>query len=523
MARALLPYLILVLAVAAGYAPSLANDLVWDDRIYILEHPPVREARLGEILTRPIGSYYRPLVFATFAIEAVASDAAPALFHLTNLTLHAAVACLLFAAASALGASRAAACAAALLFALHPVQSEAVLYVSGRTDVLASAFGLGALLLHARARGWRGPAVGAGARWGAAICFALALGCKESAASLPLALVAGDRIFAGSDGRPLRRDLLGLAPYLGVLAGYALWRWSLQGEGLAIEPLEELGPRLRGALAALTSYAGLLLLPLDLHLERFVSDSPAWRWLGGLALATLGLLAAWRARPAVRFWLAWAAVAYLPTSNLLPVYPGLPAGTVFAPEHFLYLPSTGLAAAAVLAAEPRLPRRVAAIGLAVVLAAFLGLLHQRASDWRDEETLYAHTLARSPASARIRLNLGNLYLARGETERAAAQFQAGLARHPDDVDLLTNAGLAWLALGRFAAAEVVLHRAVALSAGDAQAWANLGALYGTSGRLEEARRAYGAALARDPANADALEGMRILDELAGAAETGPRD
>jgi hypothetical protein len=198
MARALLPYTILLLAVAAAYAPSLANDLVWDDRIYILDNPPVREARLGEILSRPIGSYYRPVVFATFAIEAVASDANPALFHLTNLVLHAAVAGLLFAAAVALGASAPPACAAALLFALHPVQSEAVLYVSGRTDVLAAAFGLGALLLHARARGWCGPAAGAGAQWGAAICFALALGCKESAASLPLALAVGDRIFAGS-------------------------------------------------------------------------------------------------------------------------------------------------------------------------------------------------------------------------------------------------------------------------------------------------------------------------------------
>jgi tetratricopeptide (TPR) repeat protein len=142
-------------------------------------------------------------------------------------------------------------------------------------------------------------------------------------------------------------------------------------------------------------------------------------------------------------------------------------------------------------------------------------LHPRsgAQDWRDEEALYAHTLAYSPDSARVRLNLGNLYLGRGETGHAAAQFAAGLTAHPDDPDLLTNAGLAWLSLGRFAAAEHALQRVVEIEPDDAQAWANLGAVYGTTGRFDAARRAYENALRRDPSNADAQAGIRILEGI----------
>jgi tetratricopeptide (TPR) repeat protein len=505
--------LALPLLVALGYAPALRNDLVWDDRIHVLENPAVRESRWIEIATRPVGSYYRPVVFASFALEALAADAAAPVLHATNLALHSLAACLLFAAASALGATPGAALAASSLFALHPVNSEAVLYASGRTDVLAAAFALAALLLHARAAGWCGLRRLRGARIGAALGFALALGCKESALTLPLAFAVGDRLLAADRRRGLA-ELRRLWPHALVLAAYAGWRASLPGAGLALDAPADAVPALAAASAALADYARLLLVPAGLHLERFAASEPPWRPVAGLLVLGLGLLAAWRARPPIRFWLAWAALAYLPTSNLVPVYPGLPPGLVFAPEHFLYLPSTGLLAALALAAAPRLARRTLALGLIPVLLAYAAILRDRARDWRDEERLYTHTLEYSPASARVRLNLGNLLLSRGETERAAAEFAAGLAHHPDDPDLLTNAGLAWLALGRLPEAERALARAASVDPMDAQAWANLGALYGATGRLDEARRSYERALERDPRNADARRGLRILDGLA---------
>jgi tetratricopeptide (TPR) repeat protein len=509
-ARALL-FLLVPVAVAVGYGPAARNDLVWDDRIHILENPAVREARWLEIATRPIGSYYRPVVFASFALEAAAVGAAPPVLHTTNLVLHAFAAGLLLAAALALGAGHRAALAGSLLFALHPVQSEAVLYVSGRTDVLAGVFALGALLLHGQAAGWRDASPPRGARFGAALCFALALGCKESAAVVPLAFAYGDRLFSGSRRRSLRAVLLGVWPYLLVLALYLGWRASLPGEGLVLAGLDDAPARVTAALAALADYAGLLILPVGLHLERFVSAEPAWRALVGLLLLLAALACAWRAAPMLRFWMAWAALAYLPTSNLVPVYPGLPAGVVFAPEHFLYLPSMGLLMAFALAAAKRLGPRPAVGALAAILAVYAVLLHDRARDWRDEETLYRHTLSFAPESARVRLNLGNLLLARGETQPAAVEFEAGLVHHPEDPDLLTNAGIAWMSLGRYGQALRALRRVVSLEPGDAQAWANLAAVYGSTRRWAEAREAYVKALTLDSANPDARAGLRMLE------------
>jgi tetratricopeptide (TPR) repeat protein len=419
------------------------------------------------------------------------------------------------------GAAHGAALAGALLFALHPVGSEVVLYVSGRTDLLATAFALGALLLHARAVRWRDAPTLRGARVAAAIAFALSLGCKESVVALPLALAAGDWMLGPERSRSAARVVRGAVPYALVLAAYAGWRARLGGEGLALAVPEDAPAQLAASLAAVASYARLLVLPIGLHLERFVAAEPAWRPAAGLLVLAFALAAAWRGRPAIRFWMIWAACAYLPTSNLLPVYPGLPPGTVFAPEHFLYLPSTGLCVAFALAAAPRLRPRLAAAALAALLLAFGAILHARARDWRDEETLYSQTLAWNPASARVRLNLGNLHLARGDAARAAAEFAAGLAHHPDDPDLLTNAGIAWMSLGQAASAERALRRAVELDSDDAQAWANLGALLGTTRRFDEARRAYSAALARDPDNRDARAGMRALETLAPPVGSSP--
>jgi tetratricopeptide (TPR) repeat protein len=511
-ARALLSLLVFV-AVAAAYGPAVGNDLVWDDRIHILENPAVRQARWREIATRPVGSYYRPVVFASFALEARAVGAAPPLLHATNLVLHALAACLLLSAALALGAGQGPALAGALLFALHPVQSEAVLYVSGRTDVLGGVFALTVLLLHGRAAGWRDAPPLRGARSGALLCFALALGCKESLAVVPLALALGDRLFAPEGRRSPTAVLKGVSPYLLVLGAYAAWRAVLPGDGLELAGLDDAPARLAAALAALASYARLLVLPVGLHLERFVGVEPPWRVLAGVLVLLAGLAASWRARPALRFWLAWAALAYLPTSNLVPVYPGLPAGVVFAPEHFLYLPSMGLLMALALAAAPRVGRRAAAAVLFGVLLVSGAVLHDRARDWRDEETLFRHTLAFAPESGRVRLNLGNLLMERGETRQAAAEFEAGLRYHPDDPDLLTNAGIAWMSLGRLGPALTALGRVVALEPEDAQAWANLAAVYGSLGRWGEAREAYERALARDPGNADARGGLEILGEL----------
>jgi tetratricopeptide (TPR) repeat protein len=523
----LIPFALILLLTAAAYAGALRGALVWDDRIHVAGNARVTEARWGELLGRPVGDYYRPAVFASFALDQALHGGRAAGFHATNIALHVIAAWLLLAALRALGAaggSGAGAAWAALIFAIHPAQTEAVTYVSGRTDILAAVFSFATLLLYARARAWTGGAPRPAAALGALACFALALGAKESAILLPLALLAGDRLFGkfgaassievGSRARGAR-DLRALLPYLILAAAYAAWRAHLGAGLVTLGAPEEIPARIAAALSAIAAYARIALFPVNLHLERFVPASAPGA-AAGAALLFAGAAAFRRGSPAARFWLLWAAVAYAPVSNLVPVYPGLPAGTVFAPEHFLYLPLAGLLAAASLSKPARrAPGRRGPIGfaLAATLLCFVLLVSDRNRDWRDEETIYRHTLRHSPGSARVRLNLGNLLLARNDVIGASEQFTEGLRRAPDDADLWINLGLARLRMGRPDDAARAMTHAAGLLPGDAQVWANLGAIHGTAGRLPEARRAYARALAIDPRNADARKGMAILDSL----------
>src|SRR5262249_43374502 len=113
----------------ALWANALANDFVWDDRLL---------ATVPVTLTGRVGSYYRPVVLPSFALDRAVFGGAPWGFHLTNLLLHVAAAWLVLRLAEAVGLGAGAAFAAAALFLAHPVQTEAVTYVSGRTDVLAA-------------------------------------------------------------------------------------------------------------------------------------------------------------------------------------------------------------------------------------------------------------------------------------------------------------------------------------------------------------------------------------------------
>ena len=161
------------------YGNTLGNDFVWDDRL----GPAMVPQALPTLVGRS-GAYYRPIVMLSLAAERALWGDAPAAFHATNVLCHLAVAWLLGGLVEALGAGPGVAFASAVLFAALPVQTEAVTYISGRTDVLCTLFLLAALLAWRRARH-------ATDRFAVATAAGVlgALLCKEAAVLLPLALL----------------------------------------------------------------------------------------------------------------------------------------------------------------------------------------------------------------------------------------------------------------------------------------------------------------------------------------------
>jgi hypothetical protein len=429
---------------AAFYGNALGNDLVWDDRL--------SAAAPASLLGRT-GPYYRPVVFASFALERTLWGGAPFGAHLTNVLCHVGVAWLVGALVRSCGLGAGAALASALVFAAHPIQTEAVTYVSGRTDLLCALFALSGFLLWRRAA--RATDRFAVASAGA---FLLALLSKEAALALPLALLVPGAHPAPRPPRPV----LPLA-----LTGVWLVAASLTGTGTHVSGVAVRLPAIAGA--ALT-YLRLLVAPFDLHLERFVPVI-GWSAMGavaawaGVAAALAGLAVLARRTPAGGFFLAIAILAYAPVAGVVPIYPAIAHRALFTPEHFLYLPLLGLVPLLVDAAATAWPPRTAhaaPILLAALLLGWGAIVVDRNRDWRDEATLFHHTLTYDPPSARVWFNTGNLALAAGDLTEAERLYSAALVREPHDAAAHLNLGITLQRQRRLE--EAATHYRAALSA-----------------------------------------------------------
>lgn len=436
----------IVALAAACWAGTLWNDLVWDDRLTAATPSPWPQP----------GRWWRPVVMASFLADRALTGGVAWGMHLTNVAAHAAVGVLLDGWLRALGLASGTALAATAAFVAHPVQSEAVAYVSGRTDVLCAAFVLLALRVWRRVRRtWDAAA------WATAGLVVAALGCKEAAVLVPLVLlVAGAPTPAPADGpRPV--------PVLPMLAA-ASWVALFAARGGPELHLDGLPARIPAAASMLLDYVRLLVWPADLHLERFVAvggRSPvrAAALLAGAAAVAGTVIGAARRVHGGRVLLALAVATYLPVCGLVPVYPAIAGRAVFAAEHFLYLPLLGvapLAAGAIASVWPPRARRLAPAVVAALVAAWATASWLRVRDWRNEETLFRHTLRYDPPVARVWYDLGNLRLQAGDPAEAARLYEAALARAPRDAAVHLNLGIALQRLGR--RDEALAHYAEAL-------------------------------------------------------------
>ncbi|TMB01214.1 MAG: tetratricopeptide repeat protein, partial [Deltaproteobacteria bacterium] len=313
---------------------------------------------------------------------------------------------------------------AALLFAVHPIHTEAVTYVSGRSDPLAALLMLAAALWFLRGRRRLVLSV---------VAFLLALLAREAAMVLPLLLVVVD--VGVTTARRCRWSVY--LPYAGVLALYLLLRTTVIGGGAreALAAAVPLRLRLLTMAKVVVEYLGLLIVPLHLHMERVVrpAASPLEPSILASVAVIAGLLAAillHRKTWPLGFCLAWFFVALLPVANIVPL------GTFMA-EHWLYVPSMGCFLAAgwgVARLADRLPRRAVMAMAAIVLASYAGATIRRNADWRDGPTLYQTMLPLAPESPRLYGNLGQTYQEAGDNEKAKTAYEHVLELTNNDLE-----------------------------------------------------------------------------------------
>jgi hypothetical protein len=458
-----LPELTVALAAVvlyALYARTLGFDLVFDDRSLLGPDGP--KALGNGILP------YRPLRYASYLVDARLGGGAAWAYHATNVALHALAGALVARVSRRLGGTPLVGLVAGLLFVTHPVAVEAVAYVSGRRDLLATLLGLASLLL------WTSPK---GRSAAALALLLLAVASKESGALFLVALLLAS---ASGFGPPLSRA--GLA-----LAGAAAAAVALPIAYGAVGPIAASGPAC--ALVATTTklathYASQWLVPIRLAVEYpalAVASSDCAQLLdvtalcGFLLLGTASGLVLAALSPAIRrsdgqaekadaepaawglvFAWAWAAFCFIALATVVGRHePGA--------DRHAYPLLAAVSVACTLSAARLVSHRgwgtglLASIAVAFVVATLTGLTARRASIWRDERTLWTAAVAEAPASGRAQHNLAGVLLAAGELDAAALHVRR--ARELDYPPALLGDAAIACARGRFHRGRELLARA----------------------------------------------------------------
>lgn len=443
--------LLLAAATLVAFGASLGSGFHFDDYA-IFDHPA-----LTNVLTL---RETRPLTYLTFWLNYALGGASPIGYHAVNLALHLGAVLLAVECLRRLLPERAALVAAAI-FAVHPIQAEAVDYVWSRSIVLAT------LLCLASLYEWL-----EGRRWIAVAWFAAALLAKEEVAAFPLVLwlmrPAGDK----KRGLPQIGVMLALALAAGVRTMLALQVTAglPAGAHAGISP----GAYFLAQGPVMLRYLRMLVVPYGFTVDPEIAVPPLWlgalAWMGVAALALL----AWRyAR-----WALAGLILLIPSSTVFPA-------ADLAADRRLYFPLLAFAAAAsVWLVRIRAGEALAAV--LVVLSFF------RTEVWMTDRALWTEAVERAPDKVRPKIQLaralpaaaglellakarehaphdpdvaaetGRILLAEGQADAALTEFGRALALDPHNALYLNDRGVALEALGQTAAARADFERALAI-------------------------------------------------------------
>ena len=408
---------LLVAVALAAYLPSLLGPFHFDDYNVIVNYPTVHS---WSAFFDRAGGGVRAVLKASYVLNWTI-DADPLGFHLLNIVLHAVNALLLYFIGRRLmpDSVRNYSLLPALLFALHPMQTEAVTYISGRSSSLMATFYLGAILAYLR-----------GAHWGwSCLLFVLALATRETAVTLPAALLLIE-ICRRTDWRTIVKRQ---APHWALLAAggaVALLNqryWDLLAYGYGERSLYDNVLTQIGAVSYLIWH---LVSLSDLNIDPALPTIREWTLALAFQAASLITLLAIgifniRRRPWLAFGILWFFLQLAPTNS---VVPRLDAAN----DRQVYLACWGLFFALTTLIEwPR----VVASALCLV---FAGASVTRQVDYWDEITLWEASVRSAPWNARAHNNLGYAYYEAGRKEDARREYRTALSWDPNHAKAKAN-------------------------------------------------------------------------------------
>jgi tetratricopeptide (TPR) repeat protein len=478
--------IIIALSGFVVYLNSLPGPFLWDDINLISNNPYIGNlASAPKILFGDIGSgsrqnygFYRPLQIFSYLVDYHIWGSEVMGYHLTGVLLHILVALSVFWLALVLFKDEILSFFAGLLYAVHPIHTEAVAYISGRTDPLSALFLLVAAVFYIRAI--ETPRILFYAL--TLFSFFLALLSREYSLIFPVLMLVYHYAFRK------RVDAKFFVSVIIVSLLYLVLRGSVMTFGLSQlaknpSPIE----RVPGFFAAIAEYCRLIVLPLDIHMAYgqktfYFTDIQA---LIGLAIFAGMLVFMLKSKDKlVKFSIAWFLVALVPVSNILPQLNAVMAA------HWLYLPSIGIFILAgkglsVLYNNSN-TKKISLMLLAFLLIFYSILTIEQNNYWNDPKAFFERTIKYAPESYSWKLyyHLANERLKVGKTKEAIALYKKSLSLNGQFADTYNKLGEAYAETGDVDRAIFVYKKALWIDPSFTAAYKNLAVIYRKLGRAD---------------------------------------
>jgi len=543
--------LVIVVIIFLVYIPALKNDFVnWDDGMYVYKNTNIRSLNshsLYWMVTSLYAGNWHPLTWFSHAADYAVWGLNPFGHHLTNVILHGLNTLLVFllviqlmlrvrestqgpspskTTLSVLDRPLIAAGVTALLFGLHPLPVESVVWVSERKDLLCASFFLLTILFYL----YYTCSVVNKHRWAwCALClvlFILALMSKPMAVTLPFILLL-------LDFYPLERltlsprihlsVLLEKVPFFALSIASSVITIIAQHSGGAVVSLEilDLKARLLNSLSSLVFYLNKMAVPVNLvpfypfptHINWF--DLP-------YVVATLQVLVItgvclWMVRKG-RYLLFTVCLYYLVT--LFPVIGIIKVGIHAAADRYTYLPSVsifllmGISVAWVF--EKSVVKRLLAALICVCMVLLGQLTVTQIRVWQNSEVMWSYVISVFPKSAyNAYNNLGNAYYEKGELDKAIYEYNRALSLKTNYAGAYNNLGIAYADKGMVDEAIAHYKKALAINPNYAEAHYSLGNTYVEKGEPDNAISEYKKAIDIKPDYADAHNNLGLVYEKEG--------
>lgn len=517
--RWILPWslsLALVALVFAAFGESLNYGFLnWDDIIYIRDYPEVSAGLSWRgfwwAWTHPHYSNWHPLTTLSFMLDTTLFGKDGSKFHAHNLLLHAAAAVLFFLALRRMTRATWRSAAAAALFAVHPLRTESVAWITERKDVLSGVFLMATLLAYARY-------VESGGRrrfTAVAVLFACGLLSKSILVTVPLLLLL-------LDFWPLRRAGLLPEPGCGRGALWAAWKPLLREKiplfALAaasclatlwsVDDHRPMNPppflaRIEYIPVWLLTYLRFFFLPdaLAAHYPYSPSGPPLGLFLGCLWGVLAISFSAWILRhrePVLLVAWVWFLIAVLPVIGILP------PGIQIIADRYTYVPQAALGIACVWGLCGRISGSLHALVLGGAIVTLAAMAREQTRHWRSDEALWRRTLEVTSENDFGNGQMGDAYAVQNRIEQAEPHYREALRINPNLPGVLNNLAFVLRSREKFAEAEPYLRKAVEVSPWFTNPRAELAEVLLAQGKTAEALEHLEILLRYEPRNVSAL-------------------